>query len=119
MAKYLRDVVDEVYNRGAVKSIPDPRDGNKSIQVSMKKEEIENVLRVAFDSMGDMLSDYEKLYIIGFMNFEPRDYDEKKSKNPQTGEEMIIQPYRTVSSKPSEAFKKKLSEGHERDHQEG
>ncbi|PZT52659.1 HU family DNA-binding protein [Paenibacillus silvae] len=41
-------------------------------------------------------------------NLEPKDYDAKHVKNPQTGEPMIIEPYRAILIKPSEFAKKRL-----------
>jgi len=114
MAKFLRDVVDGVVSRGVTKSFYDRKE-KRTIQDRMTAEEVENVLRNALDIMGDFLADGEKLYLIGFMNFEPKDYKEKKSKHPQTGEDMIIPAYRGVLSKPSDPLKNKLAAGYKRD----
>src|SRR5206468_336488 len=82
----------------------------------IKKGEIELVLRKALEVMGDVLADGVKLYLIGFMNFEPKDYAAKNSKHPQTQEPMVIPAYRGVLSKPSDPLKDKLAEGYKRDH---
>jgi nucleoid DNA-binding protein len=99
--KFLTDIVNMVY--------ADP-------DVPLTKEKIELVLRKGLEKMGDVLANGDKLYLIGFMNFEPKDYKAKKSKHPQTGEDMIIPAYRGVLSKPSDPLKAKLAEGHKRDH---
>lgn len=99
--KFLRDIINMVH--------ADP-------DVKLTKAEIETVLRKGLDKMGDVLADGDKLYLIGFMNFEPKDYAPKKSKHPQTGEDTIIPAYRGVLSKPSDPLKAKLAEGHRRTH---
>lgn len=72
--------------------------------------DVENILRIAFNKIGDELAKGNKVYLIDFMNFEPRDYAAKNVKNPQTGEPMVINPYRTVLAKPTKALKRKLKE---------
>jgi nucleoid DNA-binding protein len=83
---------------------------------TLNKAEIEMVLRKGLALMGDHLANMDKLYLIGFMNFEPKDYKAKNSKHPQNGEDMVIPAYRGVSSKPSEGLKAKLEAGYKRDH---
>ena len=75
------------------------------------QDDVETILRTAFEIIGDKLAELdegEKIYLINFLNLEPRDYGAKKSKNPQTGEDMIIPPYRTVLCQPTKALKRKL-----------
>jgi nucleoid DNA-binding protein len=86
-------------------------------EVTLTKAEVEMVLRKGLAIMGDNLADMNKLYLIGFMNFEPKDYKPKNSKHPQTGADMVISAYRGVSGKPSEGLKEKLEAGYKRDHQ--
>ncbi len=99
--KFLRDV------RDAIADDPD---------VNLNKGEIELVLRKSLEVQGNFLADGHKLYLIGFMNFEPKDYKSKNSKHPQTGEPMVIPAYRGIKSKPSDPLKDKLAEGYKRDH---
>lgn len=99
--KFLRDVIDVIAD--------DP-------DVTLKKGEIELVLRKSLEVQGNFLANGDKLYLIGFMNFEPKDYNSKKSKHPQTGEDMVIPAYRGVKAKPSDPLKHKLEEGYKRDH---
>lgn len=71
--------------------------------------EVENILRTAFDVIGDKVAiEGEKVYLIDFLNFEPKDYKAKNVKHPQTGEPMVIDPYRTILSQPTKAMKRKL-----------
>lgn len=73
------------------------------------QESVENILRTAFDIIGDKVAiDGDTVYLINFFNFEPKDYKEKQARNPQTGEPMVIKPYRTILCRPSKAVKRKL-----------
>lgn len=74
-----------------------------------RKPDVENILRTAFDKVGDKVAlDGAKVYLIDFLNFEPKDYGAKNVKHPQTGKPMVIQPYRTVLCSPTKAMKRKL-----------
>lgn len=75
------------------------------------QENIENILRLAFDVITTKLgTEGVPVYLIDFMNFTPKDFEAKPSKHPQTGEDMVIEPYRTVYMKPSKKFKNKLTD---------
>jgi DNA-binding protein HU-beta len=92
MAYFLQDLVTDVAN-----------------QTGYSKTQIENTLRTAFEFIGDKVAiEGEKVYLINFLNFEPKDYKEKKVKNPQTGEPMTIPAYRTILCQPTKAMKRKL-----------
>ncbi|MDR4436133.1 HU family DNA-binding protein [Bacillus tequilensis] len=73
------------------------------------QDSVENILRTAFDIIGNKVAiDGDKVYLIDFLNLEPKDYAAKQAKNPQTGEPMVIAPYRTILCKPTKAMKRKL-----------
>ena len=79
------------------------------------KETIENIFRLGFDRLGDVVAiEGRKAYMIDFFNFFPKDFNAKNSVNPQTGEPMVIAPYRTIYLKPTSKVKKKLLKGVER-----
>ncbi|MGG1263877.1 HU family DNA-binding protein [Brevibacillus laterosporus] len=99
MAKFLKDIVKDVTADKEIKSF------------NLTQNEVEAVLRKALTRMGDVLADGEKLYLIGFINFEPKDYRAKNSKHPQTQEPIVIEPYRGILSKPSDSLKEKLEAG--------
>jgi nucleoid DNA-binding protein len=74
--------------------------------------DVENILRTAFDIIGDKVAiEGKKVYLIDFVNLEPKDYGEKRVKNPQTEEPMIIPPYRTIICQPTKEMKRKLKKG--------
>lgn len=76
------------------------------------KEAIENIFRLGFDRLGDVVAvEGRKAYVIDFFNFFPKDFKAKNSVNPQTGKPMVIEPYRTIYLKPTSKVKKKLAKG--------
>lgn len=78
-------------------------------KINHRQVDVENTLRTAFDIIGDKVAiDGSKVYLIDFLNFEPKDYKAKNVKHPQTGVPMVIQPYRTILCSPTKAMKRKL-----------
>lgn len=93
--------MEDFFLKDLVKDVADKLDYRQS--------DVENILRTAFDRVSDKVAiDGAKVYLIDFFNFEPKDYKEKQAKHPQTGEPMVIAPYRTVLCKPTKAVKRKL-----------
>lgn len=87
-------------------------DVHQSANGRYSKETIENVLRLSFDRLSDVVAvEGRKAYMIDFFNFFPKDFKAKNSKNPQTGAPMTIEPYRTIYLKPTSKVKKKLIKG--------
>lgn len=77
----------------------------------IEEDDVERVLRLGFDSIIEELCKGNKVYLINSLNFEPKDYNDKNTRNPQTGEPMVIPGYRVVNVKPSSAAKRRLKEG--------
>jgi len=55
-------------------------------------------------SIKNKLGDGEKVQITGFGTFVVRQKRERRGRNPQTGEEMVIKPRRSVVFRPSKLF---------------
>jgi|SRR6185312_7055026 len=78
-------------------------------ELGYRQADVENILRTAFAKIGDEVAvKGNKVYLIDFINLEPKDYKAKNVKNPQTGEPMVIQPYRTILCQPTKDMKRKL-----------
>lgn len=58
-----------------------------------------------FDKIGEYLSEGEKVQLRGFGNFEVRIRAERKGRNPQTGEAIIIQSIKAPVFKSGTALK--------------
>lgn len=87
------------------------RDVKEMSNGKYSQETVEAILRLAFDKISDVLAiEGRPVYLIDFLNFTPKDFAAKESKNPQSGKAMTIDPYRVVYSKPSKKFKAKLDQ---------
>jgi integration host factor subunit alpha len=70
----------------------------------LSNREAAQLVEIIFDSIRRRLSSREKVQITGFGTFTVRDKRERRGRNPQTGEEMLIRPRRSVVFKPSKLF---------------
>src|SRR4030095_4386908 len=76
----------------------------------LKKESADLVEKV-FDIIKDTLRDGEKVKVSGFGNFVVREKNARKGRNPQTGEEIVLEARRVLTFKPSLVLKNLLNEG--------
>jgi integration host factor subunit alpha len=70
----------------------------------LSNREAARLVETIFDSIKARLSHREKVQITGFGTFAVREKRERRGRNPQTGEEMLIRPRRSVVFKPSKLF---------------
>ena len=70
----------------------------------LSNREAARLVEIIFDSIKDRLGDGEKDQITGFGTFVIRQKRERRGRNPQTGEEMLIKPRRSVVFRPSKLF---------------
>jgi integration host factor subunit alpha len=73
------------------------------------KKEAAEVVDVVFDAIKETLERGEKIKISGFGNFEVRDKQARKGRNPQTGEEIEISARRVLTFKASQVLKDALN----------
>ncbi len=67
------------------------------------------LLETVFSLLKRTLETGEKIKIAGFGNFEVQQKKERKGRNPQTGETIIIESRRILSFKASSVLKKSLN----------
>ena len=70
----------------------------------LSNREAARLVETIFDSIKARLSHREKVQITGFGTFAVREKRERRGRNPQTGEEMVIRPRSSVVLKPSKLF---------------
>jgi integration host factor subunit alpha len=70
----------------------------------LSNREAARLVEVIFDSIKARLSRRERVQITGFGTFTVREKRGRRGRNPQTGEEMVIQPRWSVAFKPSKLF---------------
>ena len=70
----------------------------------ISNREAARLVEIIFDSIKSRLGGGEKVQITGFGTFVIRQKRERRGRNPQTGEEMVIKPRRSVVFRPSKLF---------------
>ena len=70
----------------------------------ISNREAARLVEIIFDSIKNRLGTGEKVQITGFGTFVIRQKRERRGRNPQTGEEMVIKPRRSVVFRPSKLF---------------
>lgn len=88
---YFKNLVDEVNQELNI--------GEKDSKRTIK------ILNTAFEIIKAKVVEGEKVYIRNFGTFESVDRPERKGRNPQTGEEIIISANKRVKFKSSKTFK--------------
>ena len=73
-------------------------------KVGFSKKEATEIVESIFEVVKRRLEQGEKVKVSGFGNFVVNEKRPRKGRNPQTGEEMVIQPRRSVVFRPSKLF---------------
>jgi integration host factor subunit alpha len=70
----------------------------------ISNREAARLVEIIFEQIKSTLGDGEKVQITGFGTFLVRQKRQRRGRNPQTGEEMLIKPRRSVVFRPSKLF---------------
>jgi integration host factor subunit alpha len=73
-----------------------------------KKDSVE-LVELVFELMKDTLAGGENLKLSGFGNFTVKKKADRRGRNPQTGEEIVIEARRILTFKPSMILKESLN----------
>jgi integration host factor subunit alpha len=87
------DIVEHIYER-----------------VGFSKKESADLVETVFAVIKETLSSGQKVKISGFGNFVVREKNARKGRNPQTGEEILLQARRVLTFKPSLVLKNILND---------
>jgi integration host factor subunit alpha len=79
-------------------------------RVGFSKKEASELVERVFETIKETLANGEKVKISGFGNFVVRDKNARKGRNPQTGEEILLDARRVLTFKPSLVLKNNLNE---------
>ena len=71
----------------------------------LSKKQAALVVSTVFDTIAESLANGEKVQLIGFGSFEVRERAERKGRNPQTGEELVIPATKVPAFKAGKALK--------------
>ncbi len=87
------DLVQQVYNK------------HESLTKRQAAEAVESILRISKDS----LIGGSDLLLSGFGKFCVKDKRERKGRNPQTGDDLMLEARRVVTFKPSGMLRSKIN----------
>ena len=79
-------------------------------QVGFSKKESAELVEKVFEAIKETLANGEKVKISGFGNFVVRDKNSRKGRNPQTGQEILLEARMVLTFKPSLVLKNLLNE---------
>ena len=79
-------------------------------QVGFSKKESAELVETVFETIKKTLSVGEKVKISGFGNFVVRPKNARKGRNPQTGQEILLEARRVLTFKPSLVLKNILND---------
>ena len=71
----------------------------------LSKKDATKAVDAVFDAISDALQTGDKVQLVGFGNFEVRERQARKGRNPQTGEEIEIAASKMPAFKPGKAPK--------------
>ena len=74
------------------------------------KKEAADIVDEVFDTMKDVLETGDKIKVSGFGNFVVREKKPRPGRNPQTGQEIMIEARRVLTFKPSNVLKSALDD---------
>ena len=78
-------------------------------KLNMTKTEADNVFVTVFETLTEVLTDQDKMMVPGFGTFSTKVREERASRNPSTGKEMVIPRSVVANFKPAPQLKEKLN----------
>jgi len=87
-------IIDDVTKADIVDRVCDKVGG-------FSKKDAADLVDLVFKTMKDVLVEGDKIKISGFGNFVVRDKDPRPGRNPQTGDEILIEAHKALTFKPS------------------
>lgn len=81
-------------------------------KVGFSKKESAELVELVFDIMKNTLETGDKIKIAGFGNFVVKEKADRRGRNPQTGEEIVITARKILTFKPSQVLKASINNDH-------
>lgn len=78
-------------------------------KAAVTKKQADAVITAAIDTIMEAVANNEKVTLVGFGSFEPRERKEREGRNPKTGETMIIPATTVPAFSAGKQFKEKVS----------
>ena len=78
-------------------------------KIGVSKKESAELVELVFEIMKNTLETGDKIKIAGFGNFVVKDKADRRGRNPQTGEEIVITARKILTFKPSQVLKASIN----------
>ena len=78
-------------------------------KAGVSKKVADAVVSATIDSIMEAVSSGDKVTLVGFGSFEPRDRKEREGRNPKTGETMTIPATTVPAFSAGKAFKERVA----------
>jgi DNA-binding protein HU-beta len=78
-------------------------------KANVTKKQADSVLSAALEAIMEAVSDGEKVTLVGFGSFEPRDRKAREGRNPKTNEKMVIPATKVPAFSAGKLFKDKVA----------
>ena len=77
---------------------------------NLTKAQATHAVEALLSTMKRCLASREELLISGFGKFNVKDKNARRGRNPQTGAELILEPRRVITFKPSGILRSKIND---------
>ncbi|MDX2211649.1 MAG: HU family DNA-binding protein [Oculatellaceae cyanobacterium bins.114] len=77
-------------------------------KADVSKKDADRILSAVLETIQDAVSSGEKVTLVGFGTFEPRERSAREGRNPKTGETMTIPATRVPAFSAGKLFKEKV-----------
>ncbi len=78
-------------------------------KIGFSKKESAELVELVFDIIKKTLESGDKIKIAGFGNFVVKEKADRRGRNPQTGEEIVISARKILTFKPSQVLKASIN----------
>ncbi|MDB9496013.1 HU family DNA-binding protein [Spirulina major CS-329] len=78
-------------------------------KTSVTKKDVDRVISATVEAIMEAVSNGEKVTLVGFGSFEPRDRKEREGRNPKTGDPMKIPATKVPAFSAGKLFKEKVA----------
>jgi len=78
-------------------------------KIGLSKKESAELVEMVFDILKSTLEKGDKIKIAGFGNFVVKEKADRRGRNPQTGDEIVISARKILTFKPSQVLKASIN----------
>lgn len=78
-------------------------------KTKVTKKDVDRVISATVEAIMEAVSKGEKVTLVGFGSFEPRDRKEREGRNPKTGDPMKIPATKVPAFSAGKLFKEKVA----------